>query len=152
MNTLQLKDYLEKNNTRRIVIIVCAINQLPKKINKNREYGIVLNLSRASETGSHWTALYIDRKRNATYFDSYGFKPRGYYIDTFVKKNCKTFSFNKHQLQQLNSTVCGMYAVTFILEMMHGGSLKTFTSRFSKNNLVLNDIIIQNKYNLSRKN
>lgn len=154
MNTFELKEYLDKNNFNRqgIVIIVCAIDQLPKKINKNRQYGIVMNLSRSSEGGSHWTAIFIDRKQNATYCDSYGFRPRGYYIDKFIHQNCKTFTYNKHQIQQLNSKVCGMYAAVFILHMTHGGTLKTFSCRFSKNNLVLNDIIIQNKYLLNKKN
>lgn len=154
MNTFELKEYLDKNNFHRrgVVMIVCAIDQLPKKINKNREYGIVINLSRSSEAGSHWTSLYVDRKQNATYCDSFGFRPRGYHIDKFVKENCKTFSYNKHQFQQLNTKGCGMYATLFILNMMHGGTLKTFASQFSKNNLVLNDIIIQNKYLLNKKN
>lgn len=154
MNTLELKDYLDKNNCHRdgAVMIVCAIDQLPKKINKNKEYGIVMNLSISSEVGSHWSGLYIDRNQNATYLDSYGFRARGCYTDRFIKQNCKTFAYNKHQLQQLNSKVCGMYATLFILDMMHGGTLKTFTSQFSKNNLVLNDIIIQKKYLLNKKN
>lgn len=153
MNTLELKDFLDKNNFPRdgTVMIVCAIDQLPKKINKNKEYGIVMNLSISSEAGSHWSGLYIDRDQNATYLDSYGFRARGYYTDWFIKQNCKTFTYNKQHLQQLNSKVCGMYATLFILEMLRGGTLKTFTHQFSKNNLVLNDIFIQKKYLLNKK-
>lgn len=129
---------------------VCAIDQLPRTLEKNKEYGFVINLSRATEPGTHWTALYIDKQRNATWFCSYSFKPQGYYIQNFFKKNCKRISCNKNQLQQLNSTVCGMYATLFILHMMNKFTLSSFEKRFSKN-LLLNDIIIEKMYNLNKK-
>lgn len=150
MNTLELQRFLNLNNNKKIVMKVCAIDQLPRTLKKNKEHGFVINLSRASERGSHWASLYIDKQRNATWCCSFAFKPRGHQIRNFINKNCKTFSYNKQQLQQLNSSVCGMYATLFILHMMNNGTLNSFVKHFSKN-LLLNDIIIDKMYTLNKK-
>ncbi len=146
MNTVELQSYLDRNNNRKIVMKVCAIDQLPR-IKKNTAYGIVLNLSRSGEVGSHWTAIFIDKKRNWSYLDSYGFRPRGHHIESF--RDCSVIKYNNQQLQQLSSKVCGMYASLFVLHMMDGGSVTTFTSRFSKN-LLLNDLIVEKLYNINK--
>lgn len=149
MNTIELKKFLDQNNNKKIIMKVCAIDQLPAKLIKNGEYGFVINLSRSSEAGSHWVGLYI-KDSAATYLDSYAFQPKSFYINDFIKKNCITFEYNKQQLQQLNSTVCGMYASLFILHMMNGGTLKTFNNRFSKN-LVFNDVVIERMFKFNKK-
>lgn len=152
MNTLEVQRYLDQNNSKKIKMKVCAFNELPLKLVKNREYGFVMNLSRSTEPGSHWTALYIDKKRKASYFDSYGFRfaDKNHHIRRLIKENCKRVYCNKQQLQQLNSSVCGMYASLFILHMMNGGSVKTFASRFTKN-LLINDIIVREQFNFNKK-
>lgn len=150
MDTFELQRFLNMNTNNGIIMKVCAIDQIPKTLKKNKQYGLVINLSKSSEIGSHWTSVFIDNHQNATWFCSYAFKPRGYHIKEFINKNCKTFSYNSVQLQQLNSTVCGMYATLFILHMMNGGTLSNFTNQFSKN-LLLNDIIIQKWYKLNKK-
>lgn len=149
MDTLELQSYLDRNNKRNIVLKVSAIDQLPKKIKRNVEYGIIINLSKSDDPGSHWTAVYFDKDGLASYFDSYGFKGRGHYIESFIKRNCKKFEYNNQQLQQLSSKVCGMYSALFILHKMNGGSIKSFVSRFSKN-LLLNDLIVEKLYNFNK--
>lgn len=147
MNTLELQSFLDLNNiNRKIKMIVCPIDKLKKiKIKKNREYGIVVNLSNSSEPGSHWTGLYINNNKNSqsgafgAFFDSYGFSPRSFYIEDFIKQNCSNCSYNQRQLQQLTSKVCGMYAACFVMHMSNGGTLDSFTGKFSKN-LRLNPI------------
>lgn len=151
MNTIELKKFLDDCNDRKIEMIVCAIDKLPKRIKKKKEYGIVINLSVSSESGSHWTGLYIDSKKNAFYMDSLGFKYKSNFIDKFINKNCKTYTYNKTQLQQLNSKVCGMYSTCFILHMMSGGTLELFIQKFSKN-LYLNDAFIIKNYNYYLRN
>lgn len=150
MNTLELQWFLNANNininnNNNKIMKVCAIDQLPGSLQKNKEYGFVINLSRSTEPGSHWCGLFIDKHRNATWLCSFGMHPRGYDIAEFIKRNCKHFSYNKSPLQQLKYTVCGMYAAMFIIHMMRGGTLDSFTNHFSKN-LLFNDLEIQKMY------
>lgn len=150
MNTVEIQRYLNSNNRRNIVMKVCAIDQLPKNINKGTEYGFVINLSKSDDIGTHWTSIYINKDGKSSYMDSYGFKPRGYHIESFIKKNCKHFQHNIQQLQQLNSKVCGMYAALFILHMMNGGTIHQFISILSKN-LFLNDLVVEKLYHSNNK-
>lgn len=92
-----------------------------------------------------------NKGRKASYFDSFGFFPRGYHIADFIKKNCTRFEYNEHHFQQLKSKVCGMYAACFILHMSHDGALKTFIDKFSKRSQ-LNDIFIEKNYNYHLRN
>lgn len=142
-------------------MIVCAIDKLKEiKIDKNCDYGIVVNLSHSSESGSHWTALYISRGSRYPdgvrvpfihYFDSFGFLPKSYYIRDFIDRHTNSSSYNHRQLQQLTSKVCGMYAACFILHMSRGGQLESFVAKFSKN-LYLNDLFIHKNYKYYLRN
>lgn len=158
MNTSELQHFLHHTNTnQRCKMFVCAIDKLCEiKMDQKFDYGFVVNLSHSSEPGSHWTGLYIKRIKNvksndksvalkASYFDSYGFVPKSFYLRDFIKNNCKKFQYNEHQFQQLSSKVCGMYASCFILHMSSGGTLKSFIDKFSKK-LRLNDELIQKNY------
>lgn len=110
---------------------MCTRRITKKKIEKkNRSYGLVVNLSRKAESGSHWISIFIDNTcynnnnyneqtgYGKTYFmDSYGFMPRSWYITEFLKKNCRNVEYCQQQLQQIQSNVCGMYAACFIIHM-----------------------------------
>lgn len=144
MNTLELKNCLRWYSTRYTKLIVCAIDELPKKKLKNDiNYGFVINLSKKSEMVSHWIGLFIERQRpgsqrRGSYMDSYAFRPRSFQLTDFISKNCTRVDYCGRQLQQLQSTVCGMYAACFIIHMTKGYSFKSFVDKFSKN-LVIND-------------
>jgi len=145
MNTTELEMYLQRYNTQSTKIIVCAIDQLPKKLNPHYNYGLVINLSRGNEIGSHWTSAYINKERICSYHDSFAFRPRSWYLTDFFKKNCVHVEYSSRQIQQLNSKVCGMYAASFIIHMISGGNLKSFIDKFSKN-LLINDIFINKNF------
>lgn len=151
MNTIELKNYLQKFISRDVKIIVCAIDKLPKSLKPGYSYAIITNLSKSNEFGSHWSAIFIDRQHNGTYLDSYGFRPRSWYLTEFIKKNCKKIIYNTCQLQQLQSKVCGMYAACFLIHMIKGGTLSSFVQKFSKN-LLINDQFIVKNYNYYLRN
>lgn len=156
MDTLLLRDFFMKLNTPHTKIIVCAIDELPqRKLNlKHERYknlAFVINLSKKTEYGSHWVALFITRGRHSTtthgyFLDSYAFKPRSFQLTTFIQRNCTQVTYPTQQLQQLRSNVCGMYAACFIAHMSSGYSFDTFIAKFSKN-LLINDYIIVKIYN-----
>lgn len=152
MDNTELADYLKDYNSTNVKIIVCAIDQLPHKLKKNCIYAFIINLSKITDgNGSHWVALFIDRARNGSYYDSYGFRPKSFYLIDFIRKHCKTLDYNKKQVQQLSSKVCGLYAATFLIHMLNGHSLELYTKKFSKN-LLLNDSFIIKNYNYYLRN
>lgn len=146
MDTLQLRDFFLKLNVARTKFIVCAIDELPQRKLKMKKreydnYAYVINLSKKSEYGTHWVCLFITRSRHGYYVDSYGFKPKSWYLLEFIKKNCSQVTYATQQLQQLHSKVCGMYASCFATHMTYGNTFDTFTGLFSKN-LFINDYIV----------
>lgn len=163
MNTMELKHFLEKYNTLDTIIIVCDIDELPtrKKLLNNKNYGFVINLSKRDTLGSHWVSLFITKihksrnsrnnLRNGYYMDSYGFRPRSWYLTEFLKNNCNHVEYSGRQLQQLQSDVCGMYAACCIIHMVRGYPFKEFTYKFS-NNLLINDLFIRTIYHYYRRN
>lgn len=157
MNTLEIKRYLHRYNTKNTKIIVCAIDELPRmRLNNNFNYGFVINLSKREHMGSHWVALYIKRskkrgERRGYFLCSYGFLPKSWYLTDFIKRICRHVTYNTTQLQQLQSSVCGKYAACFIIHMIKGYPFKDFIDKFSKN-LLINDHFIEKVYQYYHRN
>ena len=104
------------------------INLKKQGINK---IGIIYNLDTSKQSGSHWTAVYIDNKNNEiNYYDSYGSLSTPL-ITKFVEKIIE--QYNKNNIQpvviyndkrhQYGGSECGMYSMNFILERLHGKSM-----------------------------
>ncbi|ARF09796.1 Ulp1 protease [Indivirus ILV1] len=107
--------------------------------------GMVINLDRRGEPGSHWVALYSDfNSGECYYFDSYGLEPDisereddrkeitkfMNRISTFLKKIGKkpiiTHSTMKHQR---GGSECGVYSLSFIYRLLKGESFASITSK-----------------------
>jgi hypothetical protein len=130
---------------------ICKLN-LKKLYNKGiRKIGIVFNLDKHDESGSHWVALYSDfNKREVYYFDSYGIKPpfdirklmknitqQGKYLPQnadakpSIKGQCMdncelepslfTSYYNDYRNQYKNSE-CGVYSMHFIISFLEGNT------------------------------
>lgn len=152
MNTYELRDFMNRYNTSNTRISVCAINELPRKrLKKGINYGFIVNLSKNTEMGSHWVGLYIDKRRNGFYLDTYAFKPRSYYLTEFIKRNCAQCFYNPHQLQQLHTNVCGMYVACFLIHMINGYPFRYYPAKFSTN-LMLNDQFVVTMYSYYLRN
>ena len=101
--------------------------QLKDQIIKDKtKIGIIFNLDKHTEDGSHWVAMFINIKtQEIYYFDSYGDKPPKLILN-FVKRvqsqgeelNLK-FEFdhvsNRHQY---SNSECGMFSLFFIIELL----------------------------------
>ncbi len=169
MNTFELRHFLSRFSTTETDVIVCAIDELPRKtLNKNKNYGFVINLSINADRGSHWIGLYIEKahhtdrhirhrnnqrkiRRNGFFMDSYAFEPKSWYLIDFIKRNCNHIEYIGQQIQQLHSTVCGMYAAYFIIHMSKGFRFNDFIAKFSKN-LLINDLFIIKVYHYYLRN
>lgn len=139
MYLFQIKNFFEQKLWDKNLTVV-PLDMLPKKI--TLPAGFVINLSTASESGTHWVAVYINARKHGLYFDSYGFEPKSLTIQQFLNKNCVSWSYNRKQLQQIHSRVCGLYAATFLYYITQDVDFEIFLRQFTKN-LLINDFIIE---------
>lgn len=124
---------------------VVSSDRLPQRY--NTPVGIIVNLSKSNEIGTHWVAIYIDTLHRATYFCSFGQKPRVKNIQIFLRKNCKKITYSSQHLQSLNSRECGKYCAVYLYHQLKlGRRLQDFLKRFSPHNTVLNDMLIVKLY------
>jgi hypothetical protein len=128
------KNPYKQNKTECLNNEICEF-RVKDAIQKGTEYvGIIYNLDRHYQGGSHWVANFIDlKKKSCIYFDSYG-QPAHKDIAKFMKwlttqeYSVKELTYNAKQLQTKN-TECGMYSLYFIIRMLAGDDLKTFVRR-----------------------
>jgi hypothetical protein len=103
------------------------------KLKKNGIYkiGIIYNLDKSYQGGSHWVALYIDNKNNEiNYYDSYGslstpliskFIKNIY--NQYIKKNIVPIIIYNDKRHQWKNSECGVYSMNFILERINGKTM-----------------------------
>jgi hypothetical protein len=98
--------------------------------NGKTKLGVVFNLDKHNQSGSHWVAMYADLKRGQIfYFDSYGTRPEpqvsvlmrriGKFCQTAMGVQNIVLEWNEQQHQRENSE-CGVYSINFILRMLRG--------------------------------
>jgi hypothetical protein len=108
---------------------ICNFNLKDYLIKEKTKIGIVFNLDKHTEGGSHWVSLFIDLEdKFIFYFDSNGDKiPKQ--IDVLVKRIIKqgsqleepiNFIFHENYPleHQKENTECGMYSIFFIIAML----------------------------------
>ncbi|GAI07732.1 unnamed protein product, partial [marine sediment metagenome] len=99
-----------------------------------KKIGLIFNLDKHTQPGSHWVALYIDiPKEKIYYFDSYGDdipkqihkfakivkqQGAGINMDFDIKINKKRHQYSESE--------CGMYSLYFIIQLIHDTHFKTF--------------------------
>lgn len=125
--------------------IYCELTDLDIKGLKSKgvDYiGIIFNLDRHDQSGSHWVALYINIPKSLiTYYDSTSSEPPEdikYFINMVgIKLNQlngkHVYEYNKKR-HQYGGSECGMYSMNFLIESLKGKKLadienKTITDR-----------------------
>jgi hypothetical protein len=110
---------------------LCNFN-INDKIKKRKfKIGIIFNLDKHNQPGSHWVSVFINLKtNNIYYFDSVksnNQNPIPPEILRFVKKIQKqgqdnnieiNFQYNNKVGHQMKNTECGMYSLYFIINML----------------------------------
>lgn len=92
----------------------------------------------------HWFALHVGPHK-VTVFNSAGgeeFKNL-YPVNKFLAEQKKPVIFNKNQIQDYGSSVCGLYCLLFIYLMGKKLSFRKFMSSFNRRNLYKNDEIVK---------
>lgn len=98
------------------------------------KYGVIFNLDKHNESGSHWVAMFADvKKGHIFFFDSYGIPPHKN-IAKLMRRIAKfgqekmgikeqRVDYNKIQHQFENSE-CGVYSINFILRLLRGDTFE----------------------------
>jgi len=84
-------------------------NELPQKLKKGF-YVVNLQSSQVGN-GTHWVCFYYNPKCSY-YFDAFGFVP-----PLEVDKALKSYTYSTIDVQDINSTACGFYCISFIIYM-----------------------------------
>tara|TARA_B100000795_G_C22691458_1_gene395793 strand:- start:20 stop:889 length:870 start_codon:yes stop_codon:yes gene_type:complete len=125
----------------------CIVNELCKLdlkkmiLEKIFQIGIVFNMDKHDEDGSHWVSMFIDLKKDGIYyFDSYGTNEPNEIKNLserlleqakqLGKMNMK-YKVNQHRHQYRNSE-CGVYCINFIVNMLKGHSFDKYTKKVIK--------------------
>ena len=100
---------------------VFSIDNFPKKLSERSCF--ICNMSKSSETGSHWISFIKSDKKTIDIFDSLGTK-----IDILKPfltfKGNPTILYNDCAFQSLTSNTCGYFAITFLIERSFNLDLK----------------------------
>jgi len=106
-----------------------------EELNKYKtKIGVIYNLDKHDQPGSHWVGLYIDLKNPKLYFfDSYGMIPHKK-IRQLMKKFIEYFKtkFDESEIEaeynkdrkQYKGSECGVYCLNFIKKLVEGKKFK----------------------------
>jgi len=143
MNTQDIMIAIQKDSyANRHFIGVFARDQLPKKIKYPSSF--IFNTDTSDKPGNHWLAIYYNKQKHVTFFDSFGQKPSYYNMYNYLKKTSKKIIYNNLCLQNLNSYYCGKYCIYFLMLSSRNFKLISIQKLFSKQDTLFNDKLIKN--------
>ena len=90
----------------------------------------ILNLENSNQSGSHWVVL-IKKNNKYIYCDSFGAPPLQTLIDN-LNIDSNNLMFNNAQIQNVNSTLCGYFAICFLLCITQKKSIKKAIEKYLK--------------------
>jgi hypothetical protein len=107
------------------------VRKLPKGVKK---LGVVFNIDKHDQPGSHWVAMYISvKKKTVYYFDSAGSKilPSIYALYKQIHNQDHTYKYvdNYPLIHQYGNNECGMYSIFFLIMMIYTEDYKYFTKK-----------------------
>jgi hypothetical protein len=145
MDTLQVENLLRADCKLSVIFEgVYASDCLPEFCDRQGT-ALVMNMDPSNLGGSHWVCIYIENGRGE-YFDSYGLAPPLEEFANFLERNCTTWTYNKQELQSLDTMVCGHYCIWFLSERARGHSMRDIINQFSTTgNTRTNDVTVKQR-------
>lgn len=135
--TLRIHKLLSENNyTRNVYKGVYPIDRLPQfgLVHSQKPAIIIVNLSKASASGSHWILVYFPQSGPAYIFDSFGRDIKEPELETFIARNSKHGQVrNKQRLQNERSITCGKFVVIVAYLLARGVFPEQITLFFTRN-------------------
>ena len=102
---------------------------------------MVCNTDPDTKQGQHWIAVYIDKERHGEYFDPYGIPPFHFDFIDFLKRQCKTWSYNHIRVQPLNSLTCGQYCIYYLVHREMGMTMRDITENLDSSTYLVDDFV-----------
>ncbi|DAC81744.1 TPA_asm: adenain [Trichoplax MELD virus] len=94
---------------------VSSKDMLPKTMLKS-ECGVVNVQDYFAGPGTHWVCYYCDLHSNdVEYFDSFGLYPPSEIL-SYLKTAKKGIVYNRSQIQNINSVMCGYYCCYYLIK------------------------------------
>lgn len=106
-----------------------ARDELPKSL--KFPCAFIINTQKRNQPGEHWLALYYNKHGFCDFFDSYGFSPTQYKLESYIQETSKGWSYNERRIQGY-SHFCGYYCILFILYKSRY-RVREFFDQFSSN-------------------
>ena len=101
---------------------------------------LVCNTDPSEKPGEHWIAIYVDKKGNGEYFDSFG-RPPNKHFERYMISKCNRWTFNKRQLQSRISAFFGYYCCLYVVLRSRGLDMNKIIGMFS-NDTEYNDWLV----------
>ena len=110
---------------------ICTFDLLDTIKKGTKKVGLIFNLDKHTESGSHWVAIYIDIGKGEIYFfDSYGDNiPKQllkFCEDVKQQSNNKFNILINKKIHQHGNSECGMYSMYFIIQLLNGTPYDAF--------------------------
>ncbi len=145
MDNVEISELMNRHlETRRAFAGVFARDTLPKSTPTDQmPCGYIVNTDKSTNPGQHWIMIWITKPGLPNeYFDSLGELPR---YQSFKRLLGPNYKCNRCLIQNPFTSVCGQYAMFFLLSKCKGVSMERIFNYFDKKDLTKNDIFI-NKF------
>lgn len=124
--------------TRGTFVNTYAADTIPKEPRSLKPASYIANLSPLHSTGTHWVCFFFPITGLTEYFDTFGLDIPFHFLD-FVGLSYKQ---NHNILQNPFATTCGQHVIFYILMRCHGMSMEQILNIYSKENLLVNDVCV----------
>ena len=130
MNTTEIERFLA-NDKRTAYHFrgVYACDKLPLDAPTSSLY--ICNTDHSYSPGEHWIAIYIDDKRRAEFFDSFGMHPTVWHFESFLNRNSKSWTCNITRVQNLFSNACGYHCIFYGVHRCSGFDMNAIINMFT---------------------
>ena len=144
MNSRQLRWILSGDKFTKLSFKgVYAIDEIKSIKTVSYPSSFVINLDPSYKPGSHWVAVYFDKNGVGEYFDSLAGYPL-HEVVHFLRSHAKEWQYNRMQVQELYTTMCGQFVVFYIYQKSRGLMLEVILRKyFSTHNKLRNDLLVR---------
>ena len=147
-----LKKLILKNadqQTKHAFLGVFPINKLPSHLSNYPTF-LIINTQTHNLGGEHWFTIYISRKGIGEIFDSAA-KPVDSRVKRWLNRFTRTWTRNTLIYQAPFSSLCGAYAVYYILNRLHYPSMRSLLSPYINHRKAIDDNFILGYYQRLQK-
>ena len=141
-----IKNLLKYPWSRRVFCGVKPLDKIPQR-RVRRPCSFVVNTDKSDQPGEHWFGIFVPRRGQVEYFDSYGRPPQHREVLTFLRLNGNKFKYNMKRIQSNESQNCGQFTLFFIYFRSKGYTMDQYMKLYSNIDYQYNDQIIEKLYN-----